>query len=115
MDKGAQFTSNLITKLMKKYMIHHGTSSPYHPQANGQVEITNKEIESILTKIVAIHKRDWVTQLPKEIWAYRTTWKSTTRFTPFELLYGKSTSMSIKFEHKTLKISLELDVDLSKA
>ena len=35
MDQAAQFTSNLIIELMKKYMIHHGTSSPYHPQANG--------------------------------------------------------------------------------
>ena len=34
-DQGAHFTSNLIVKLMKKYMIHHGTFSPYHPQANG--------------------------------------------------------------------------------
>ena len=34
-DQGAQFTSNLIAELMKKHMIHHGTSSPYHPQANG--------------------------------------------------------------------------------
>ena len=82
-NQGAQFTSNLIVELMKKYMINHGTSSPYHPQANGQVEITNKEIQSIFTKIVAIHKRDWVTQLPEAIWAYRTTWKRTTRFTPF--------------------------------
>ena len=86
-DQGAQFTSNMIKELMKKYMIHHGTSSPYHPHTNGQVEITNKEIQSIFTKIVAIHKRDWVTWLPEAIWAYRTTWKSTTRFTPFELLY----------------------------
>ena len=33
--QGAQFTSNLIVELMKKYIIHHGTSSPYHPQATG--------------------------------------------------------------------------------
>ena len=29
-DQGPQFTSNLITELMKKYMVHHGKSSPYH-------------------------------------------------------------------------------------
>ena len=49
-DQGAQFTSNINIGLIKKYMIHHDTSSPYHPQANGQVEITNKEIESISPK-----------------------------------------------------------------
>lgn len=114
-DQGAQFTSNLIVELMKKYMIHHGTSSSYHSQANGQVEITNREIEEFLNKIVSIHKWDWVTWLLEAIWAYQTRWKSTTRFTPFELLYGKFASMPIKFDHKTLKTTLELDVDLSKA
>lgn len=114
-DQVAQFTSNLIVELMKKYMIHHGTSSPYHPKANSQVEITNKEIETILTKIVSIYKWDCVTQIPEAIQAYQTTQKSTTRFTPFELLYGKFSSMPIEFEHKTLKTTLELDVYLSKA
>ena len=42
-------------------------------------------------------------------------WRSTIGFTPFELLYGKSTSMLVEFEHKTLKIALKLEVDLSKA
>ena len=36
-DQGVQFTSNLISELMKNYMVHHGKSSLYHPQANGQV------------------------------------------------------------------------------
>lgn len=54
-DQGAQFTSNLITKLMKEYNIKHWKSSPYHPQTNGQTKVTNWEIETILTKIVHLH------------------------------------------------------------
>lgn len=30
-DQGAQFQSNLITKLMKEYSIRHQKSNPYHP------------------------------------------------------------------------------------
>ena len=60
-NQGAQFTSNLIIELMKKYMVHHGNSSPYHPQANGQAENSNREIESILTKTIIVHKRNWIT------------------------------------------------------
>ena len=52
-DQGPQFTSNLIATLMEEYKIWHSKSSPYHPQANGQVEVTNQELENILTKIVA--------------------------------------------------------------
>ena len=101
-DQGVQFTSNLITELMNKYMVHREKSLPYHPQAKGLVEITNKEIESILTKTIALYKQDWATRLLEAIWAYRTTWKRTIGFTPFDFLYGKLELMPIDFQHKTL-------------
>ena len=47
---------------MKEYSIRHRKSSPYHPQANGQAEVTNREIAAILTKIVQLHKKDWSIQ-----------------------------------------------------
>ena len=72
-DQGAQFTSNLILELMKQYNIRHQKSSPYHPQANGQAEVTNRELENILRKIVHLHCRDWTNRLQEAIWAYRTT------------------------------------------
>ena len=49
-DQGAQFTSDLISELMKQYNIKYQKSSPYHPQANGQGEVTNQEIETIFKK-----------------------------------------------------------------
>ena len=36
-DQGSQFTSNLIEDLLSHHKIKHRTSTPYHPQANGQV------------------------------------------------------------------------------
>jgi hypothetical protein len=36
-DQGTQFTSKLMKELTEKYGIKHCKSSPYHPQANGQV------------------------------------------------------------------------------
>lgn len=86
-DQGAQFTSNFITELMKQYNIRHQKSSPYHPKTNGQAEVTNREIEAILTKIVHLHRRDWNSRLLEAVWTYKTTWKTTSGFTPFQLLY----------------------------
>ena len=42
-------------------------------------------------------------------------WKTTTRFTPFELLYGKVAMLPIEFEHKTLRTTLELNIELPTA
>eukprot|EP00253_Pinus_taeda_P003091 PITA_03091 len=84
--KGSQFTSNMVEKLMEEYKIKHRKSSPYHPQENGQVESTNKVIESIITKTVPLHRRDWAERLPEALWAYRTTWRNTTGYSPYELV-----------------------------
>jgi transposase InsO family protein len=51
-NQGTQITSNLVKSITKQYQIKHRKYSPYHPQANEQVESTNKVIEAILTKIV---------------------------------------------------------------
>eukprot|EP00253_Pinus_taeda_P015001 PITA_15001 len=77
-DQGAQFTSRMMEKLMEEYKIKHRKSTPYHPQANVQVESTNKVIEGIITKTVHLHRRDWAERLPEALWAYKTTWRNTT-------------------------------------
>ena len=51
-DNGAHFVSKSMKELIEQYGIKHYKSSPYHPQENGQVESTNKVLESILTKTV---------------------------------------------------------------
>jgi transposase InsO family protein len=88
-DQGRYFTSKLIESITQQYQINHMTSSPYHLQANGKVECTNKVLESILMKSVQIHHKDKEDKFPEAFWAYRTTWRNTTRFTPYELVYIK--------------------------
>ena len=42
---------------LKKYGVVHKISTPYHPQTNGQAEISNREIRRILEKIVQPNRR----------------------------------------------------------
>eukprot|EP00253_Pinus_taeda_P014627 PITA_14627 len=98
-DQGSQFTSNLIEDFLAHHKIKHRTSTPYHPQANGQVEVTNRALEGILTKVVSSSRKDWADCLVEATWAYNTTWKTTTGFTPYELVYGKKALLSIEFEY----------------
>ena len=79
------------------------------------MESTNKVIEAILTKTVRSHCRDWANKLPEALWAYRTTWRNTTGFFPYDLVYGKSDVFPIEFEIKTLKTAMEVKLDVTES
>ena len=79
------------------------------------MESTNKVIEAILTKTVKSHHKDWADRLSKALWAYRTTWRNTTGFSPYDLVYGKSAIFPIEFEIKTLKTTIEVNLDVTEA
>jgi hypothetical protein len=113
--EGTQFTSNLMKELTEKYGIKHRKSSPYHLQDNGQVESTNKVLESILTKTIQLHHRDWADRLPEALWAYRTTWRNTIGHTSYELVYRKQVLLPIEFQVRTLCISSQLGLDIDEA
>ena len=114
-DQGAQFTFHLIQNILRKHKIKHRTSASYHPQANGQVEVTNRDLESILTKFVISIIKYWVDKLVEATWAYNTTWKITLGFTPYELVYGKKALLLFEFEFNTLRMEMELNLDLSNS
>lgn len=62
-DQDSQFKSHMIENLLSQHNIKHRKSTPYHPQANGQVEVTDQALEIILTKLISTSKKDWVDRL----------------------------------------------------
>jgi len=46
-----------------EYSISHKLSTVYHPQTNGQVKVTNKQIKLILEKTVGQNWKDWLIKL----------------------------------------------------
>jgi hypothetical protein len=58
--------------------------------------------------MIGIHKTIWHTMLFSTLWTYRTSIKSATGFTPFQLVYGLEAIMPIKCEIPSLKLVVEL-------
>ncbi|XP_070032728.1 uncharacterized protein [Nicotiana tomentosiformis] len=58
-DGGTHFCNRAFAKLLEKYGICHKVATPYHPQTSVQVEVSNREIKSVLTKIVNATRTDW--------------------------------------------------------
>ncbi|RVW58848.1 hypothetical protein CK203_101786 [Vitis vinifera] len=66
-----------VDTLIQEYGIQHHRSSAYRPQTNGAVEAANKNIKRILRKMVET-SRDWSKKLPFALWAYRTSFCTST-------------------------------------
>ncbi|XP_058764329.1 uncharacterized protein LOC131637777 [Vicia villosa] len=91
-----------VAKVLEKCGIKHKIASPYHPQTNGQAEISNRAIKNILEKIVSVYRKYWSAQIDDSLWAYRTTYKAPIGASPFQMVYGKACHLPVEIEHKAL-------------
>ena len=75
-DEGNNFANKVFAKLMSIYGIRHVMGLAYHPQSNGQVENSNREIKKILEKYVNTSRKDWSIKLGDALWTYRIAYKT---------------------------------------
>ncbi|XP_035540270.1 uncharacterized protein LOC118344239 [Juglans regia] len=82
-DEGTHFCNKLFDNLFSKYGVKHKIALAYHPQTNGQVEISNREIKNILEKTVNTNRKDWANKFDYALWAYHTAFKTPIEMSPY--------------------------------
>ncbi|XP_071714799.1 uncharacterized protein [Rutidosis leptorrhynchoides] len=84
-DNWKQFTHDPFRAWCDRLNIKQSFSSATHPQENGKVKVTNRDIVAGIgwVRIVRIGL-----ELQMVLWAFRTTPKGSNRETPFSLVYG---------------------------
>ena len=82
-DNGKQFDNSAFNDFCSELGIKNHYSSPAHPQANGQVEVTNRSLLKIIKTQLERAKGIWPDKLPSILWEYRTTARTPTGETPF--------------------------------
>ncbi|XP_019173486.1 PREDICTED: uncharacterized protein LOC109169042 [Ipomoea nil] len=90
-NNGRQFEGQEFKGFCAEWHITHNWVAVCYPQANGQVENTNRTIVDGLKKKLESVGGEWVEELDAILWAYRTTPRRATRETPFSLAYGFET------------------------
>ncbi|XP_062021384.1 uncharacterized protein LOC133737941 [Rosa rugosa] len=103
-DNGTPFVNQEVSKMLKGYGIKHRKSSPYYPQGNGQAEATNKTLLRILSKMVFEYEQGWSTHLPDALWAYRTSPRTATGFSPYSLVYGSEAISPVELAVPTARV-----------
>ncbi|MCO5554174.1 hypothetical protein L7F22_007700 [Adiantum nelumboides] len=103
-DRGPGFRVDLLDALLENLSIKHVHSTPYYPQCNNLVEKTNGVLCKIITKHVRDRPQDWDKHLTAALWAYRTSFKVSTQFTPYHLVYGQEALLPIEVELGSLRV-----------
>ena len=73
----------------------------------------NKSLKSILQQTIAQSKTNWHIMLYPALWAYRTVVKTSTDFSPYQLVDGVESVLPVECEIPSLKLSIELLPDTS--
>ncbi|KAM2117425.1 hypothetical protein ACFX1R_010978 [Malus domestica] len=97
-DNGRQFDNNKFMMFCSKFTINLCFASPTHPQSNGQVEAINKVIKQTMKTSLDKAKGCWPEFVPHVLWSYRTSYRTSTRETPFSLAFCTEAVVPVKLE-----------------
>ena len=114
-DGGSHFCNKPFVNLLFKYGVKHKVATSYHPQTSGQVELANREIKTILMKVVNSNRKDWSLKLLDSLWAYRTTYKTILGMSPYLLVYGQACHLPVEIEYKAWWAIRNLNMDMNRA
>lgn len=88
-DHGPQFTSESFKEFCREYGIEQQRTTPYWPQANGEVERMNNTILKRLRISQELGSLDWKWDLRSFLLMYNSTPHSITGIAPSALMFGR--------------------------
>lgn len=94
-DQGSHFRNQLMENIQHLVGYNHIYSTPYHPQSNGIVERFNSTFVSQISKLQDAEHNNWDEYLQAVVFAYNTGIHKTTKFSPYELIYGRVARLPI--------------------
>jgi hypothetical protein len=87
-DRDAKFLSHFWKTLWFKLGTKLLFSTTCHPQTDGQTEVVNRTLSTMLRAVLKKNIKMWEECLPHIEFAYNRSLHSTTKMCPFEIVYG---------------------------
>ena len=98
-DQGANFLSSVFKEVCKLLKIKKIQTSAYRPQSNGSCERSHRTLTEYLRSFVAKSQDDWDSWIKYAVFVYNTTPNTSTKFTPFELVFGRKPEIPSVFSN----------------
>ena len=87
-DRDAKFLSHFWKTLWAKLGTKFLFSTKCHPQTDGQTEVVNRTLPTMLRAVLKKNIKMWEDCLPHIEFAYNRSMHSTTKMCPFQIVYG---------------------------
>ncbi|HRP36576.1 MAG TPA: reverse transcriptase domain-containing protein [Candidatus Dojkabacteria bacterium] len=87
-DGGVEF-DGLLRTICEMMKVQKHTTTPYHPQGNGQVEAKNQVFINMLSKHVALRQTEWDEMISMVTLEYNCTTHQVTNEVPYFMVYGR--------------------------
>ncbi|WVZ97710.1 hypothetical protein U9M48_043224 [Paspalum notatum var. saurae] len=87
-DRDAKFLSHFWRSLWNKLGTKLLFSTTCHPQTDGQTEVVNRTLSTMLRAVLDKNLRRWEDCLPHIEFAYNRATHSSTKMCPFQIVYG---------------------------
>ena len=94
-DRDTRFTSRFWQELHKLLDVKLALSTAYHPQTDGQTEVMNKTLKTMLRAFIDNKQSNWDQLLPSLEFAYNNAVNASTGYSPFFLNSGQHPRLPI--------------------
>jgi CO dehydrogenase/acetyl-CoA synthase epsilon subunit len=111
-DQGTSFMLKEVREFAELYRIKFLNSSPYYAQANGQAEFSNRTLINLIKKKISDNPKHWHKFLSEALWAHRISKHSTTKVSPFELVYGQEAVLPVEISLNAVKFARQNDLTI---
>ena len=98
-DQGREFVNAVADTLHDMTGVDQRITSAYHPQSNGLCERQNRTIKNSLVKVLNENPEEWPSIIEGIIFAHRVSRHSSTKFSPFYLLYHREPTLPIDLKY----------------
>ena len=99
-DQGSNFMSDVFKRICKLFKIDKIFTTAYHPESNGALERTHKTLANYLRCFCDTKVNNWDEWIPFACFTYNTTPHTVTKYTPYEVLFGRIANIPGKLQRQ---------------